>query len=521
MNDRFDLRIAGAKVDRSQLKSHDRPRCRLRSNVRKYGDHWKTLISGRIGGAAAALIVRQVIVMGLSVGSSVAIARWLGPDTAGRFAMLIFITQGILGYFGDVGLKAALIRKRGHLAPLELATAQKIIFLASCAMSGAIGAFLPVVFRLLKLGRENYLPAAVLLMLLMVRNQRMVPLAMLERAMRFRAVSAIEVAESLIYTVLISILAFYRQGIWSYLIAMCCRDIYGTLAFHLIAHPPFRSFSWRTIRPYLNFSLMYQGGSLLNMLTQAFPPVVIGRFLGKTAIGYAAWASTLSLYPLVICNSLARIYLPAFSNAAEDPLLLRLRVERSLEINATIAWPLCVVLSTLSTPIIAMVFTEKWFPAQPLLYSYCINAMMTSVGLPLTELFFSRNDAWFNLKLCALWALPTWTLGTIAVYRYGLLGFAVFQAALQAGWLFAFAHARRIEGLRVFAPLCAPLILVAALAAINLVLTRLAIVVSVYSLALTLATEGGLCIVCLLHLLTKWRRQITTTFHSSALTEQV
>ena len=46
---------------------------------------------------------------------------------------------------------------------------------------------------------------------------------------------------------------------------------------------------------------------------------MIARLLGKNAVGYVSWASTLSLYPLVICNAMARIYLPAFSSAASDP----------------------------------------------------------------------------------------------------------------------------------------------------------------------------------------------------------
>ena len=84
----------------------------------------QALFRGKLTGAAIALIIRQVIVMGLGVGSSVAVSRWLGPEVVGRFAILIFVTQGILGYFGDLGLKAALIRKRGDLEPTELATAQ-------------------------------------------------------------------------------------------------------------------------------------------------------------------------------------------------------------------------------------------------------------------------------------------------------------------------------------------------------------------------------------------------------------
>ena len=77
----------------------------------------QSLFRGKITGAAVALVIRQAVIMIMSVGSSVAVSRWLGPEIVGRFAILIFITQGILGYFGDMGLKAALIRKRGELEP--------------------------------------------------------------------------------------------------------------------------------------------------------------------------------------------------------------------------------------------------------------------------------------------------------------------------------------------------------------------------------------------------------------------
>jgi len=477
----------------------------------------QTLFRGKMSGAAIALVIRQVVVMALSVGSSVAVSRWLGPEVVGRFAILIFVTQGILGYFGDLGLKAALIRKRGDLAPTELASAQKVILGISITFAVVIGALLPVALRLVKLGPENYFPAAVFLVLLIVRNQRMVPLALLERSMRFNVVSAVEAAESLIYTVLLAALAFLHKGIWCYVVAMGCRDLFGSLAFYLIARPPFLRFSWASIRPHVGFSLVYQGGSLLNMATLAFPPIMIARLLGKNAVGYVSWASTLSLYPLVICNAMARIYLPAFSNAASDPTLLRSRVEKSLRINASIAWPACAVLVSLSTPIIALVFTEKWFPAQPLLYAYCVTAMFLAVGVPLSELFFAQDDAWFNLRLCLLWTIPTWTLGTYAVIHYGLFGFAIFQAALQSFWLLAFFHAREPKGLRVFAPLREPLILSAALVLGNLLVIRSMAISSIYRLAVLLAVEGVICSLFLVRMVMSWRTATGPAEASSAL----
>src|ERR1035438_2132618 len=107
-----------------------------------YGALIQTLLRGRMTGAAIALVIRQIAIMALSVGSSVAVSRWIGPEIVGRFAILIFVTQGILGYFGDLGLKAALIRKHGDLEPTELASAQKIIFAVSTMFALVIGALL-------------------------------------------------------------------------------------------------------------------------------------------------------------------------------------------------------------------------------------------------------------------------------------------------------------------------------------------------------------------------------------------
>ncbi len=471
----------------------------------------QSLFRGKITSAAVALLIRQVVVMGLSLVSSVAVSRWLGPDVVGRFAILIFVTQGILGYFGDLGLKAALIRKRGELEPTEVATAQAVVLGVSILFSVSIGALLPWILPLVKLGQENYLPAAILLSLLVVRMQRTIPLAILERAIRFKTVGAVEAGESFIYAVLLATLAYLHKGIWAYVIAMACRDVFGSVAFSLIARPPLRRFSWDSIRPHIGFSLTYQGGSLLNMITLAFPPIMIARVLGKDAVGFASWAFALSMYPLVICNAMTRIYLPAFSEAANDPARLRSRVEKSLQINASLAWPACAVLASLSTAIIAYVFTPKWFPAQSLLYAYCVTAVMTAVGLPLTELFFSQNDALFNLRLCLLWTVPTWTLGTYAVYHYGLFGFAIFQGALQGFWLLAFFHARQTEGLRVFLPLREPLILSVALVLGNFLVMRSIPISSIYRLAILLVVEGAICALFLVRMIMGWRSTIGAT----------
>ena len=113
----------------------------------------------------------------------------------------------------------------------------------------------------------------------------------------------------------------------------------GSVAFNVITHPPFRSFSWASLRPHVGFSLAYQGGSLVKMATWRFPADNDRSPAGQERRGLCVLGRHALAHPLVICNAMARIYLPAFSSAAGEPALLRSRVEKSLRINASIAWP--------------------------------------------------------------------------------------------------------------------------------------------------------------------------------------
>lgn len=459
------------------------------------------LRQGQMSRAAIFLILRQAVITILNIGSTVAVARWLGPEILGRFSILLLITQGVLGYFGDLGLKAALIRKRGHLEATEMSTSQTVMFGFSLLLAIVTGACLPVLFRLVRLGPENYLPAAVLLLLLVLRNFRLVPLAILERGMRFRAVSALEAGETVIYAVVLAALAYFHYGVWAFVVAMICRDIFGVTGLTAVTRPPWGRCSWRSMEHHVKFSLFYQGAAILNMTITAFPTIVLARMAGKAEVGYVAWASNLALYSLVICNALARMYLPAFSKVSHDRSALCELVEKALRVNASIAFPICAVLASLSGPIITFVFTPKWLPAQPALYAYCLAAMLTAVGTPLNELFYSLNDAAFNFWLSLCWAVLTWTLGLLAVRYYGFLGFVGFYAALQATWVLAFSHARGLREMRLWAPVSEPALFSFLLILGNVVIVRVVHLASFQSLLLLLVLEGVLCSVLLLRTL--------------------
>ncbi len=78
--------------------------------------------------------------------------------------------------------------------------------------------------------------------------------------------------------------------------------------------------------------------------------------------------------------------------------------------------------------------------------------------------------------------------------------------------LLAFVHARKLEGLRVFAPLLEPLILTIILISGNLLLVRFFAISSIPRLISILVVEGLLCGVFLVRMLLSWRGGVRAIF---------
>src|ERR1035437_7374047 len=68
-----------------------------------------------------ALLRRQVVIKILNVISGIILARLLAPEIFGIYAIVLFVVQ-FFSVFGDVGLGAALIQKKGELDKAELSS---------------------------------------------------------------------------------------------------------------------------------------------------------------------------------------------------------------------------------------------------------------------------------------------------------------------------------------------------------------------------------------------------------------
>ena len=78
-------------------------------------------IKGKSLAGVGALFRRQIIIKSVFFLGNIVLARILAPEVFGIYDIVTFIVQ-FFSTFGDVGLGAALIRKKGELSVEEMST---------------------------------------------------------------------------------------------------------------------------------------------------------------------------------------------------------------------------------------------------------------------------------------------------------------------------------------------------------------------------------------------------------------
>jgi O-antigen/teichoic acid export membrane protein len=179
------------------------------------------------------------------------------------------------------------------------------------------------------------------------------------------------------------------------------------------------AWNWQYARKHLGFGLYYQGGQIINLAKDTISPFFVGIVVGTAAVGYINWASSLANYPVVTLMLLNRLYLPAFSKLAHDPVKLKRATEMVVLLSGALVFSVSAILYVFRREIIATVFGEKWLIALPLfLPMILINFLLvpTLVGMNVLNAL-GRSRAVF--KVTILQAASTWALGPALISYYG------------------------------------------------------------------------------------------------------
>jgi lipopolysaccharide exporter len=304
-------------------------------------------------------LARMVAELG-AVGSSIVLAHLVSPRQLGMFAVAVIVRELAL-MTANEGVGSPLVQRRdlrrshleaGVLLALGMGLLLSLVTLlvVPFAAEPLFGAATTRLFRL-------FAPAFLLV------GAMIVPLAQLQRELRFRRIGAIEVGGVFVTAIVSVILAVAGLQAEAYVLGMLAGLFALTVGY--LASVPRVAPRWRPreLREIATFGLPAAAAGLAGVGYRNVDYIVLGGRLGPLLVGYYYRAYTLGVeYENKISGVLTRVTFPIYSRTEDLDHLRSLRM-RIVRLNATLIWPMLACFIAIAPVAVPWVFGARWEPA--------------------------------------------------------------------------------------------------------------------------------------------------------------
>lgn len=386
-----------------------------------------------------AMLLRQLIVMPVSLAASIWLARLLQPSDFGLYAVASFWISIIVG-FRDVGFAAALIQQPNEPRHDEwntIFTFQLVLVSVTVALLYLLAEPLTILYQMDP--RMTWVIRG-LSVILFIGLLGSMPNVMLERRLAYDVIARIDVAAILTFHVCAVTLALMGLSVWSFIVAAMIGELIR--AGLLFRHASWRvGFSWN--RPFLKSALrfggLYQLGGFTSLLRDNIPSLLAGPLFGLTAVGYLQWAErTAYLSSQVFTQIVTRVSFPTMSRMQQQPEQIGPAMEKMLRYLMLATVPTLAVGAALIPWIIQFVFTNKWAPATLAFYMLTVRMLGGNMTTPLIGVLNAMGQVTTTLRILGAWTACDWALALVLTRFWGFNGVAIAYAlgvGLPVIWL--------------------------------------------------------------------------------------
>jgi O-antigen/teichoic acid export membrane protein len=368
----------------------------------------------------------QIVKFGLTLGSTVALARLLSPEDFGLVAMTGALMT-VLRVFREGGLSTATVQK-AHVTQAQVSNLFWINLAFGFVLTLLGACLAPVVAWFF---HDQRLIAITMLLSLSfaVGGSAVQHLALLNRQMRFKAVAVIDITSLVVGFVVGVGLAWLNFGYWS-LVGMQLATSLTETAMTWLAS------GWR---PHLyqrhsdTSSMLKFGASmtisiLLRRLVSGTDVILLGRIYGAGVVGLYSRAVILISRPMdQFINPFDAVFVPLLSRLQDQPARYRQVFLQAYGVIALLSFPFAGLLMGLSGPIVIFLLGAKWSGVIPIFAWFSIAALHIPLGYAGMWLLTTQGRS-RDLLVTGI-IFPLLTLLSVAVgLPYGATGVALSSA---------------------------------------------------------------------------------------------
>ncbi len=356
----------------------------------------------------------------------VILARILSPSDFGLVGMAMVVI-GFVTIFKDLGTSAAIIQRKEYSDDLLSSVYWVNVtfgFLATIVMfllSPLIGAFYEEA-RVTALIR-------VLSLTFFISGLSILHQALLERQLAFSKLAKLELAATMLSSIVGIASALLGFGVWSLVYQTMTMVLTTTVFLWVVStwRPRF-VFHWKEVKSVSSYSLNLSGFNIFNYFARNVDNLLIGRFLGAQDLGYYSLAYRIMLLPLQSISAVVtRVMFPVYSQIRDDSARFR-RV--FLQITGTIAFltfPMMIGLMVLREPFVTVIFGTQWEPVVLLLAILAPVGMTQSIISTLGTIYQAKGRTGLFFRWGTSVGLLV-MLSFVVGLRWGIVGVATAYA---------------------------------------------------------------------------------------------
>jgi len=262
-----------------------------------------------------------------------------------------------------------------------------------------------------------------------ISSFRIVPLALLQKELRFRRLAAIDAVRALLQASILVAAAAAGLRYWALVVGAISGELAWTLM--ILGHRR-HGLGWprpSSIRHALSFSTDVAVGRLSWYLYSNSDFMIAGRRLGQDALGAYSLAWNLASVPVEKVSSIVNSVTPAFLSAVQtDKAELRRYLLSLTQGISLLAFPAAIGLALVADSFVTAVLGPRWLPAVIPLRLLAAYTTVRSIGPILTPVLNAVGETRFA-AVNNVFALVLMPAGFLVGSRWGTAGIA-------AGWLF-------------------------------------------------------------------------------------
>ena len=356
------------------------------------------------------------------------VMRLLSPVDYGLMG-LATILLGFFGLINELGAIPAIIQRQ----QVEQSLIRKVFGLVLVSNASLyVAAFAGAPYFAALFG-EAYPLATVIRVLalsLIIGALSAVPNALLQRDLKFKTISLIDFAATLVGAVATLMLAIEGGGVWSLVFGSLIKEAGNAVG--LIAVTRFRVaplLDFTGLRTVLAFGMKISGARIVWYFNSSFDGLLIGKILGEGALGLYSVANTLAYLPASKVLGLSnQIAFAAYSRLQDDRVRVRQYFLEGASIASFIFFPLCWGMSAVADYFIDVVLGPTWHEAAMVLQIIALGVPYRALGLFMQPLVDGLGQPGIGLKNTLTISLIVPAAALAGLY-WGLIGLCVASVA--------------------------------------------------------------------------------------------